>query len=202
MSTLYILAGPNGGGKTTFYFTAVEEGFIDKNLPFINTDLITKDELGGYTEENFAKAEAIVRNRMADQISKQHDFLIESNLARQSDYDWLKAIRAKGYSIVVYFLCTTNIEINIGRVQKRVKEGGHSVPENIIRDRYNMSLIYLRKEIFDLEEVHLIENSAETAEEIALVRNGKLIFKKDNPPEWLKKVLFLLEKVGEKNKDD
>jgi hypothetical protein len=65
-----------------------------------------------------------------------------------------------------------------------------------------MSLIYLRKEIFDLDEVHLIENSAETAEEIALVRDGKLIFKKDNSPEWLKKVLFLVEKAGEKNKDD
>lgn len=130
---------------------------------------------------------------MGDQISKQEDFLIESNLARQSDYDWLKAIRAKGYSIVVYFLCTSNIEINIGRVQKRVKEGGHNVPEGIIRDRYNMGLIYLRKEIFDLDEVHLIENSSETAEEVAHVRSCKLIFKKDNSPEWVKKVLFLLE---------
>ncbi len=55
MPILYILAGPNGAGKTTFYFTAVEQGFIDKNLPFINTDLITKDELGGYIEGNFVK---------------------------------------------------------------------------------------------------------------------------------------------------
>ena len=47
MPTLYILAGPNGAGKTTFYQTAIEEGFISKELPFINVDLITKDELGG-----------------------------------------------------------------------------------------------------------------------------------------------------------
>ena len=51
MPTLYILAGPNGAGKTTFYFTAIEQGFIDKDLPFINTDLIARNELGGYLEK-------------------------------------------------------------------------------------------------------------------------------------------------------
>jgi len=141
MPTLYILAGPNGAGKTTLYFTAISQGFIDKDLPFINTDLITKDELGGYTEENFVRAEAIVRERIAGHISRNEDFLIESNLARQSDYDWLELVKSKGYDIVLYFLCTSDIEINIGRVKKRVKEGGHDVPENIVTDRYNMSLL-------------------------------------------------------------
>jgi predicted ABC-type ATPase len=97
MPTLYILAGPNGAGKTTFYFAAVEQGFIDKGLPFINTDLITRNELGAYTDENFTKAEAIVRDRIGGHISKNESFLIESNLARQSDYDWLKLVKAKGY---------------------------------------------------------------------------------------------------------
>ncbi len=55
MPTLYILGGPNGAGKTTFYFSAIEEGFIDKTLPFINADIIVKNELGGYSEENFTK---------------------------------------------------------------------------------------------------------------------------------------------------
>lgn len=109
MPVLYILGGPNGSGKTTFYFTAIEQDFIDKDLPFINTDLIARNELGGYSEENFAKAEAIVRSRIANQLSKNENFLIESNLAKQSDYDWLKLIKAKGYDIILYFLCTSNI---------------------------------------------------------------------------------------------
>ena len=171
------MPGPNSAGKTTFYFTAIEQDFIDKSLSFINIDLITRNELGGYSDENFIKAEFIVRNRMANHISNNENFLIESNLARQSDYDWLKSIKANGYDIILYFLCTSNIEINIGRVKKRVKEGGHDVPENIITDRYNMALLYLRKEIFNFREVYLIENSTETAEEVAVikkkvVRNG------------------------------
>lgn len=92
----------------------------------------------------------------------------------------VERIKNNGYEIVIYFLCTTNIETNKGRVKKTVKEGGHDVPENIIEHRYNMALTYLRKEIFNFKEVYLIENSGETAKEIALVKNGKLIYKKDD----------------------
>jgi predicted ABC-type ATPase len=195
MPTLYILAGPNGAGKTTFYFTAINQGFIDKNLPFINVDLITRNELGGYTTENFTKAEAIVRERIAAHIAKEESFLIESNLARQSDYDWIKSIKNKGYEVVLYFLCTSAIDINIERVRKRVKEGGHDVPENIITHRYNMALIYLRKEIFEFEEVYLIENSAETAEQVAVIKKGILQYKKDNSAGWVNNVLYFIERL-------
>lgn len=57
MATLYILAGPNGTGKTTFYEAAVAEGFIELQLPFINVDIITRNLPEGYTPENFAKAD-------------------------------------------------------------------------------------------------------------------------------------------------
>lgn len=53
MHTLYILAGPNGAGKTTYYFTALNKLFINQHLPFINLDVIAKDEMGGYSTENF-----------------------------------------------------------------------------------------------------------------------------------------------------
>ena len=49
MPALYILAGPNGTGKTTYYETAIAEGFIDPSLPFVNVDLVTRTLPGGYT---------------------------------------------------------------------------------------------------------------------------------------------------------
>jgi predicted ABC-type ATPase len=51
MPILYILAGPNGTGKTTYYETAIAEGFIDPTLPFVNVDLTTRSLPGGYTGE-------------------------------------------------------------------------------------------------------------------------------------------------------
>lgn len=195
MPILYILAGPNGAGKTTFYYTAVEQGFIDPALSFINVDLIVKNELGGFTTKNFARAEELVRIKIGDHLKHQGSFMIESNLARSSDYEWLQSVISRGYEMVLYFLCTSNVEINIRRVRERVKEGGHDVPNNIIIDRYRMALLYLRKEILKFQEVHLIDNSGETAEEKAIIINGKIVEKQNDSPEWVRYLLYFMEKL-------
>ncbi len=73
-----------------------------------------------------------------------------------------------------------------------MKEGVHDVPENIITDRYRMALLYLKTEIFNFQEVYLIENSTETAEQVAIIK------KKEECPEWVNKVLYLIEKLENK----
>lgn len=178
MPLLYILAGPNGAGKTTFYSTAVEQGFIPSDLPFINIDLITKDGLGGYTQENFARAEEIYREKVGEYIKTGKDFMIESNLAYQSDYDWLQNMIRHGFEVILYFLCTQNLAINIARVQKRVKEGGHDVPVVIIEHRYHNGLLYLKSQLHLFAEVYLIDNSYEEPVEMALLKKGIIKMKK------------------------
>jgi len=90
MPTLYILAGPNGAGKTSYYFTALNKLFIHQGLPFINLDVIAKDEMGGYSPENFARAEMLYRERIGILLKNGDDFIIESNLAKSSDYEWIE----------------------------------------------------------------------------------------------------------------
>jgi predicted ABC-type ATPase len=51
MPSLFILAGANGSGKTTFYFSARENNFISSTIPFVNVDMIAKEELRGYSAE-------------------------------------------------------------------------------------------------------------------------------------------------------
>jgi predicted ABC-type ATPase len=93
MPSLYILAGANGTGKTTWYSTAIEENFISTDLAFINVDIIVRQELTGeYSEENYAKAANIARERIAKCLENDMDFMIESNLALQSDYNWIENI--------------------------------------------------------------------------------------------------------------
>jgi predicted ABC-type ATPase len=131
MPTLYILAGPNGAGKTTYYYTALEKKFIQQHFPFINIDIITK-ELGGYTTENFVHAEMMYREKVAELLKEKNDFMIESNLAKSSDYDWIEKIKQHDYEVILYFLCTDDINVNINRIHRRVKEGGHDVPAEIV----------------------------------------------------------------------
>ena len=195
MPILYILAGPNGAGKTTYYETAISEGFIDSNLSFINVDLITRSIPGMYTKENFAKAEVIARERISTHISQMSDFMIESNLATQKDYDWIASMIKKGYDVELYFLCTSFIEINTNRVKKRVAEGGHDIPAPIIEHRYKMGLTYLRGNLHLFQKAYLIDNSGETALVMAEINNGTLIMKDPHAPAWVTNTLYIIERL-------
>lgn len=195
MPTLYILAGPNGAGKTTYYETAIAEGFIDANLPFVNVDLITRSLPGMYTPENFVKADVIAREKIASHISQMSDFMIESNLATQKDYDWITAMTKKGYEVVLYFLGTSFLEINYNRVKKRVAEGGHDIAEPIIEHRYRMGLTYLKGNLNLFAKAYLIDNSGETALVMAELINGRLTTKDPNAPPWVSDALFIIERL-------
>lgn len=195
MPTLYILAGPNGSGKTTYYETASAEGFIDSNLSFINADLITRSLPGGYTPDNFAKADEITRKKIAEHIHAMTDFMIESNLATQRDYDWINALIKKGYEIILFFLGTSFLEININRVKKRVAEGGHDIAEPIIEHRYKMGLMYLKGNLQLFHKAYLIDNSGETALVMAELNNGIIQSKDLNSPQWVSDVLYIAERI-------
>ncbi len=195
MPTLYILAGPNGAGKTTYYETAAAEGFIDSNLPFINVDLITRALPGMYTRENFVKADGLAREKIASHINSMSDFMIESNLATQKDYDWITAMIKKGYDVVLFFLCTSFLEINFNRVKKRVAEGGHDIAEPIIEHRYKMGLTYLKGSLQIFSKAYLIDNSEETALVMAELNNGALVNKDPHAPKWVNDVLYIVERM-------
>ncbi len=111
-----------------------------------------------YTAENFVKADVIARAKNASYLSEMADFMIESNLATQKDYDWITAMTRKGYEVMLFFLCTSFLEINYNRVKKRVAEGGHDVAEPIIEHRYRMGLTYLKGNFSLFTKVYLIDN--------------------------------------------
>ena len=199
MPSLYILAGANGSGKTAWYFTALEQNFIPKNLSFVNVDLIVRKELvGGYSEENYAKAANIARDRIATCLELNLDFMIESNLALQSDYIWIENIKKKGYNVILYFLGTDDVQINYARVINRIKEGGHSVPEGIIAHRYKIGLSYLRSNILQFTKIFLIDNSFAYPRKMAEIEDAKIIFKETKSPNWVDEALYVIEILQKK----
>lgn len=195
MPTLYILAGPNGAGKTTYYFTAFKKLFINQHLPFINLDIIAKDEMGGYSPENFAGAEMVYRERIKNLLKNEDDFMIESNLAKNTDYEWMEKMIKRGYELILFFLCTDDVNININRVQRRIKEGGHSISPEIIIHRYKMSLTYLKGKLYLFKEVSFIDNSTDEAIEMANIKDGVLTEFFANSSQWLNEVLFITKKM-------
>lgn len=125
--------------------------------------------------------------------------MIESNLAVQANYDWIKNLKKRGYDIILFFLCTQFITINIERVQKRVAEGGHFVPPSIVEHRYNVGLSYLKSKLSIFEEVYLIDTTDEIAKNMAILKNGLLEFKEPSCPKWVNDVLFITKKLQHRN---
>ncbi|HMV08387.1 MAG TPA: zeta toxin family protein [Cyclobacteriaceae bacterium] len=195
MPTLHILAGPNGAGKTTFYETAVNEGFIEKQLPFVNVDLIARS-FGSYSAENFQRADNEARLQIGTYLNAMHDFMIESNLSMQNDYDWVQAVAKKGYEVVIYFLYTCDVSVNINRVKKRVSEGGHDIPQPIIEHRYKTGLSYLKSNLHKFKRVLLIDTSEDTAIFMAEIQAGKIVFEEQNTPAWVSEALFISRRLN------
>ncbi len=101
----------------------------------------------------------------------------------------------QGYNVVLFFLCTSFLEINTNRVKKRVAEGGHDVAESIIEHRYKMGLTYLRGNLQLFEKAYLIDNSGETALVMAEINNGTLSMKEPNAPVWVTNALYIVERL-------
>ena len=135
---IYLIAGCNGAGKTTF-----AKSFLPheaKCLNFLNADLIAQ----GIAPLN-ARAAAIKAGRLLlaefhEFVARHETFAFESTLSGTTYVRHLKAAKRQGFRLYVYYLWLPNPDMAIARVHDRVKLGGHDVPEADVRRRYPRSL--------------------------------------------------------------
>ena len=161
---LYIIAGANGSGKTTF---ATSFANIH-NLHFINADEIAKE----LDPENITKHQVKAGRIFFQELNKRRDennsFVIETTLSGKYLIKYIKKAQAKGFEVELIYLFLEKPETNITRVAIRVVAGGHHVPENdIIRRFYRSQQMFfdVYKDLVDRWEVYY--NSNEIFEKIA-----------------------------------
>jgi len=135
---VYIVAGPNGSGKTTFARTFLPVYARCEN--FINTDLIAQG-LSPFKPGSAAiSAGKIVLRMIAEFAARGDDFAFETTLSGRTYLNLLRDLREKGYSVHLFFLWISSPELAIARVRGRVAEGGHAVPEEDVRRRFRRSI--------------------------------------------------------------
>ena len=131
---IIIIAGPNGAGKTTFarVFLPAEAG-----LPrFINADLIAAGLAPFAPETAAVKAGKLMLAEMAGYEAQGAGFAFETTL---SGFGYLRHIgrwRAMKYHVSLFFLRLPDVETAVARVAERVRQGGHDVPQEVIRRRF------------------------------------------------------------------
>lgn len=135
---IYLIAGCNGAGKTTFAKSFLpNEG---KCLNFLNADLIAQ----GLSPLN-ARAAAMNAGRVLlaefhKFIARDETFAFESTLSGTTYIRLLKQARRQGFLLYLHYLWLPSPAIAVARVRERVKKGGHDVPESDVRRRFGRSL--------------------------------------------------------------
>lgn len=135
---IIIIAGPNGAGKTTFarIFLPAEAQCMN----FINADLIAAG-LSPFDPESAAiKAGRLMLKEMFDYARRGESFAFETTLSGLSYRMHIRRWKEQGYHVSLYFLALSTVETSIARVAERVKQGGHNVPELVIRRRFASGL--------------------------------------------------------------
>lgn len=143
---LYIIAGPNGAGKTTASFNLLPDVLHCPN--FVNADEIARG-LSPFAPELVAiQAGRIMLQRIEELLPQKVDFAIETTLSTRSYVNLVRRAQELGYKVHLIFFFLENEEQAIKRVQQRVSNGGHNIPEEDIRRRfkrglYNLLYLYL-----------------------------------------------------------
>ncbi len=134
----YIVAGPNGSGKTTFAKEFLPDDV--RCLRFVNADLIAQG-LSPFSPKIAAiKAGRLVLEQIAGYAKQGADFAFETTLAGKSYVQLFRRLRAAGYHLHLYFLWIPSPELALARIRERVAEGGHDVPASDVRRRFRRGL--------------------------------------------------------------
>ena len=133
---IIMIAGPNGAGKTTFArsFLPAEASC----LRFINADLIAAGLSPFAPELAATMAARIMLKEMTERSQHGESFGLETTLATRSYIPRIRDWKTRGYRISLVFLSLTSVELALSRVALRVSQGGHGIPSDTVRRRYDL----------------------------------------------------------------
>ena len=163
---LCVIAGPNGSGKSS----SVEQafGYYDKigvKPAYLCPDdvclqLMKKDPDTDRTDAAIL-AKNIVLEKRNEFLEKGISFITETVFCHESHLAFMKKAKKAGYNVRPIYVATDSPDINVARVKKRVRQGGHNVDEEKIRSRYYRSLALLKKAVDIADTAEIRDNSTE-----------------------------------------
>ena len=142
MKTCWIVAGPNGAGKSTLAKKYLPYNCAD----YVNADNIARERgLDGSTPNGFVAAGRVVHEKLNALIDGGRSFAIETTLSGRFYLGIIRRLRQKGWRVELHYIYIPSREFSAKRVEYRVLNGGHDVPENDIRRRYARSVANVRE---------------------------------------------------------
>ena len=122
---------------------------------------------------------------------RNEERITETVFSHPAKIDILKKAQAAGFRTYMYFVATENPNVNVKRIQQRVKDGGHDVPEDKTIARYYRCLKQVKYALPYLNRAYFFDNSTEQSVFFAEYELGKSFqLYSTLVPEWFKRFVL------------
>lgn len=168
---LVIWSGPNGSGKTTCYEHRKQTHPSAVPAALVNADVIALHyaQRLGYANVNElpAKLRSLVELKAGKQalrhraalLAARTSFTLETTASSPRILNLIAQAQAQGYLVELNFVYLPTVELNLERIAQRVQQGGHSVPEAVVRRRYPKAMALMPQLLWAAQRSCLIDNS-------------------------------------------
>ena len=204
---IYVLAGTNGAGKSSVAGAVFRQAGAD----YFNPDEATARILAANPDISTAEANSAAwhegKRLLERAIAERLDFAFETTLGGHTISALLLEALTAGIEVRMWFVGLSSPELHMARVRSRVARGGHDIPEEKIRERYDRSRIHLIELMPRLTELRVFDNSfdadphAGRAPEPMLILHlskGKILEMVELPrtPQWAKALVTAALKIS------
>lgn len=184
---LWLLAGGNGAGKSTFFRLFLQP----RGMQFVNADQIAALLDAGDGGDASYTAARIAEHIRQDLLERGISFCFETVFSHPGKIDFAASAKALGYQVILVYIHLRSAELNQLRVAQRVSEGGHDVPPSKICARIPRTMANIRVALPLADEVHLLDNSSRDRpfQNVATLRQGALKLHASVLPPWALDIL-------------
>ncbi len=186
MNRLDLVVGPNGAGKSTFV-----ELTLAPLLPgsvFVNADEIAKHRWPADPSAHAYEAARIAAETRTRLIELRRSFIAETVFSHPSKLELIDIAHAAGYTVVLHVLLVPE-ELAVQRVKHRVNAGGHDVPEDKIRQRFQRLWALVVTAITRCDSATVFDNSALKGPRIVAQMSGGHLIGESTWPAWVPRML-------------
>jgi predicted ABC-type ATPase len=184
---LWVLAGGNGAGKTTFYRLFL----APRGIKLLNADMVAAAIDPEFPERAGYAAGHLVSRLGNDLLNQGVSFCFETVFSHESKIDFVARAKSLGYKIILAYIQLDTSALNEARVHQRVVEGGHNVPPEKIRGRIPRTMKLIAEVLLIVDEARLLDNSQrdDPYRQVAVVKRGRRIKAVDPLPQWAAEIL-------------
>ena len=197
MPNLYIIAGHNGAGKSTFGKNLLPQNA--QNLTIFDGDLVYSQKLKHFSsyikvhkyaaqEADEATVEEFER-LSKEAIGTQSDFAYEGHFSNENSWDTIRFFKTQGYVISMIFLGLKTLKLSENRVSDRVQANGFLVPPYAIHHNYYGNLKFLNIHYDLIDNLSIWDSSSGIPQILMVINNHQKEYQSPKLPNWFTELL-------------